>query len=319
MTRTSSRLRRGLATTAALTLLAVTVAGCAGGSGDESGGGGAEPASATAEGAQDGAARRSAVSNTDAQAFDSDLAAEAAGTAFAEEDERALISQGNVQLRSDDVADARFKVQNIVDALAGEISQEETATDDEGEVRTSRLVLRIPSSEYATAMSQLEEAAELVVSSSNVEDVTTKVIDNAIRLRIQRRSIERIELLLDRAQSIRDIVSIEAQLSRRQADLGSLERQQEYLADQTSMATIIVSLERTKAPATDKEKDERGFVAGLDKGWTEFKEAAVAIATGTGAALPFLILLLVVAVPTWILLRRLGRRHATAAPATAEA
>lgn len=229
--------------------------------------------------------------------------------------QRALISQGNVALRSDDVGEARSEVQKVVDAFFGEISQEETATDDEGEVKRSRLVLRIPSEKYADAMQALEGTASLISSSSNIDDVTTKVIDTDIRLQVARKSIQRIQLLLDRAQSIRDIVNIESQLSRRQAALGSLERQQAYLANQTAMATITVSLERTKEKkaVTQPKEDPKGFGAGLDKGWDAFKDVATSLSTAAGAALPFLVVLGLLAIPGVPLIRRRARRRSASA------
>jgi hypothetical protein len=317
---------RRLTSIAAFLLVALVAAGCASGADDDAGsdmgGDGAGPAAAERP-APPGAA----VNDTDAALRDglnltseSAFSADTASGDAPDEQERALISQGNVQLRSDDVGEALFEVQKVVDELAGEISQNETATDDEGDVKRARVVARIPSARFAEAMQSLEGAAELIASSSNIDDVTTKVIDNKIRLAVQQRSIRRIALLLDRAESIRDIVNIEAQLSRRQAELGSLQRQQAYLADQTSMATITVSLERTKAKPEPKEKkaDEKGFVAGLDKGWTGFKNVAVGLATATGAALPFLVVLVLLGVPAWSAVRRVARRR-TAPAATSGA
>lgn len=300
---------RRLASIAAFLLVALVAAGCASGADDASSDMGGDDNGATAAERQadapTGASLRDGMNLTSEAAYDASGSGNAPG-----EQERALISQGNVQLRSDDVGEALFEVQKVVDELAGEISQNETATDDEGEVKRARVVARIPSARFAEAMQSLEGAAELIASSSNIDDVTTKVIDNRIRLEVQQRSIRRIALLLDRAQSIRDIVNIEGQLSRRQAELGSLQRQQAYLADQTSMATITVSLERTKAKPEPKEKaDEKGFVAGLDKGWTGFKNVAVALATATGAALPFLVVLVLFGVPAWSAVRRVGRRR----------
>lgn len=225
---------------------------------------------------------------------------------------RSVISTGNVALRSRDVAEARFEVQKIVDHYRGEITQEQTDTDDKGVVRRSRLVLRIPTAEFGDAMQDLEKAADLISSDTATEDVTTQVIDLKVRLGVQRRSIERIELLFERAQSIRDIMAIEAQLSRRQAVLGSLERQQAYLADQTSMSTITVSLERTPAKATPaKEKDTTGFIPGLRAGWNGLTAVAVGLATVVGAALPFTAVLLVLALLAWPVLRQVRRLRPT--------
>lgn len=302
-----------VASVAAFTLIALAAAGCASGS-DEGVSDMDAPAPAAGEtlaDAPDNALRRGA---TDGLDLNSTVDAGASTNA---EDERALISQGNVQLRSDDVGEALFEVQKVVDELAGEISQNETATDDEGLVKRARVVARIPSARFAEAMQSLEEAATLISSSSNIDDVTTKVIDNRLRLEVQKRSIRRIALLLDRAESIRDIVNIEGQLSRRQAQLGSLQRQQAYLADQTQMSTITVSLERTKVKPgpRDEQDDAKGFFAGLDKGWAGFENVVVALATAAGAVLPFLVTFLLLGLPALAVVRRTRR----ARPAPTEA
>ena len=240
-----------------------------------------------------------------------------ADTAEPGDTDRKVISTGNVALRADDVEQARFEVQKVVDRYGGEVAEEQTSTDDDGEIERSRLVLRVPSARFDEAVESLEGAAELVDASTTSEDVTTKVLDVGIRVRVQRRSIRRIELLLDRARSIRDIVSIEAQLSRRQAALASLEKQQDYLADQTSMSTITVSLERTpdEKAAAKSDSDDAGFLTGLSAGWAGLVTAAVAAATVLGALLPFAAVALLVALPAWPLLKRLRTRRR---PATAD-
>ena len=224
---------------------------------------------------------------------------------------RAVISTGTVTLRSKDVGQARFDVQKVVDSHRGEIADEETATDREGRVDRSRLVIRVPSQFFDEVMNELGEVAELRSAKRTSEDVTTEVIDIGVRVRAQEKSIERIELLLGRAQSLRDIIAIESQLARRQADLDSLKAQQAWLADQTSLSTITVFLERTEKPAVKDEKEEAGFVAGLESGWAALARAATVLATGLGAVLPFLVVLLLLGVPAWLLARSLARRRRT--------
>jgi hypothetical protein len=168
----------------------------------------------------------------------------------------------------------------------------------------TRLVLRVPGDEFAEVMSEVSGVGELRSATSTSEDVTTQVIDTRVRVRAQEKILRRVEELLARARSLRAIVAIEAQLTRRQADLDSLKSQQAYLADQTSMGTLTVSIER-KPSGGEKATvaDEKGFVAGLSGGWGAFKTAAVALATVTGALLPFVIVLGVVAVPVLLVVR----------------
>jgi hypothetical protein len=230
-----------------------------------------------------------------------------------------VISTGNVQLRSDDVGKAIFEVRKVVDVHGGTVSEDDTETDREGAALRSRMVLRIPTADFADAMSELEKAATLVSSKRQSADVTTQVLDIDVRVEAQQRSIDRIQVLFDNASTIKDVVSIEGELSRRQADLASLEAQQRYLADQTSMSTITLSVERTPAKAEPKpgHHDETGFLAGLSGGWGALKTFLVAAATVAGAVLPWLLLALLLAVPGWPLLRRLRRNVSSGESAAA--
>ena len=295
--------RRGLPAAAALVLglaLAPALAGCSagnGGSGD----------SASAPGAAEAPANRDAVLGTG-----SAVSTYSGGRASTPEVEsRALISTGTVSLSSRDVADARFDVQKIVDRFGGEISDERSDTGDDGKLSQVHLVVRVPAADFTRAMDALTGVADLEYSSSKSRDVTTQVIDVESRLRVQRRSIDRITELLDRAQNLRDIVLIEGQLTRRQATLDSLERQSAYLADQTSLSTVTVDVERTPVHRTQRHEDHTGFLAGLGAGWHGLTAVTVALATALGALLPFVGVALVLALLGWPLLRPLRRRNTT--------
>ncbi|MCY7396340.1 MAG: DUF4349 domain-containing protein [Nocardioides sp.] len=225
--------------------------------------------------------------------------------------ERAVISTGNVSLRSDDVRGTLVAVQQVVDRVRGQVTERSAETEDDGTLRSARLVLRVPSASFGETMADLEEPAdgvELVGSDSSGQDVTTEVIDLDVRVQVQQRSIDRIALLLDRAESIEDVVAVEAQLAQREADLGSLVQQQTYLADQTSLSTITLSVQR---PTTPLEPDEEasGFRAGLSSGWDALSGVATGLLTVLGALVPWLAAVLVLAVPGVPLARRLRRRR----------
>jgi hypothetical protein len=233
-------------------------------------------------------------------------------------DDRALIRHGNVALRADDVGTAQTEVQKVVDAYAGQVTEEKTTTDDDGHPAYTRMVLRIPADDFPQAMGDLKgiDVAELESANTSEDDVTTKMIDTATRLKAQRRSIDRITVLFDRAESIRDIMAIEAQLSQRQAELDSLERQAAFLRGQTSMSTIVVSVDQIpekKAAVAKKDDDKAGFITGLSAGWHGLTAFAIALATVLGALLPWLIVVVIVGPPLLLLVRAIRRRR-TAPP-----
>ena len=226
--------------------------------------------------------------------------------------QQALIKTGSVSLRSDDVAQTRFDVQELIDGHEGTVSDDRTETDKSGTPVRSRMVLRVPVAEYDDVMDQLGKLATLSSTSSTSEDVTTQLIDVQARIAVQTQSVRRVRQLLTRAESIRDIMAIESELASRQADLDSLSQQQAWLTDQTSMATIRVHLERTPSPAAKKAEHRTGFLAGLSSGWHGLARATTAALTALGALLPFAVVLLLVGLPTWLLVSRLRRRSAPA-------
>lgn len=235
---------------------------------------------------------------------------DAAARNVAQEIPQAVIRKGNVALRADDVGRAQIEVRKVVDRHAGEVTEEKTQSDDDGRPTYARMVLRIPSDDFGEAVEGLKKIGELESASTNEDDVTTQVIDVRTRLQVQQRSIARISVLFQRAQSIRDIMAIESELSRRQADLEALQQQEAYLADQTSLSTIVVSIDRTPAHQTKPEEDDRGFLAGLSAGWGALATFAVGLATAVGALLPWVVVVAVVGVPALLLVRSVRRRTA---------
>ncbi len=150
----------------------------------------------------------------------------------------------------------------------------------------------------------------MLSQTQQAQDVTGQVADVQARVEAQRASVRRIQALLARADTIGEVVTVEAQLAQRQSDLESLEAQQKALADQTTLATLQVSVVGPDPAGT--EEDPTGFVAGLDKGWTAFTAAVTAGLTALGAMLPFVGFLLVLGLPLLAWSRSRGRRAAEA-------
>ncbi len=233
------------------------------------------------------------------------------GAAAAPQVDRSIIATGAISLTGKDVGETRREVQRIVDAQGGDVTEENTETDEDGATAYARMVIRVPSAKFNAAMEALEKAGVLRSSTRGSEDVTTQVIDTGVRVRAQEASLTRVELLLGEARSLKDVIWIESQLTTRQADLDSLKSQQAWLKDQTSMSTITVDISRKHEQAEAKKKDEEpaGFLTGLRGGMSALGAGAVATATILGALLPFAVLALVLGLPVWLVVRR--RRSVT--------
>jgi hypothetical protein len=161
-------------------------------------------------------------------------------------------------------------------------------------------------------VNKLADLGEEQSRALRTDDVTETIVDLDSRIASQKASVDRTRALLSRAERIGDIVTIEGELARREADLGSLQAQKRSLADKVTLSTITLHLIGPKA--APKNEEATGFLAGLSSGWDAFVTTANALLTAFGAMLPFLIAIgAPVGLLVWYLRRRRPRPVAPAA------
>ncbi|MFE2291605.1 DUF4349 domain-containing protein [Streptomyces sp. NPDC059452] len=209
------------------------------------------------------------------------------------------------------VPKAAAAARSTVEASGGLVANETTDRIDDT-YETSHLVLRVPQESYQEVLRKLTGSGKLLSRSSNAKDVTGKVVDVESRIATQRASVKRVRALMEKAERITDVVTLEGELSSRQADLESLLAQQASLKDRTTLATITLDLTEPDAPREDKEDDGPGFLDALGGGWDAFVTTLRWIAVAIGASAPFLATAALVLV-VWRVLR--ARRAAREAPA----
>ncbi|MFE2746396.1 DUF4349 domain-containing protein [Streptomyces scopuliridis] len=191
---------------------------------------------------------------------------------------------------------------------SGGLVENESTERIEGDHVGSRIVLRVPQDAYDDVLADLAGTGTLVARKANAKDVTDQVVDINSRIASQRASVARVRELMDQATQLSDVVSLEGELSTRQASLESLLAQQASLKDRTSLATI--TLELTEAPIVKKEKkeDDPGFLDALGGGWDALSATVRWIGVVIGAVAPFAAVLAVLYL-LWRLVRgRLPRR-----------
>ncbi len=221
-----------------------------------------------------------------------------------------VIRVGNLSLRSRNLPRDLVTIKSLVRTLGGHISNENSSGtgDRSRNSQYAELTVRVPEARFEQAMRQIGETAKVTGREISAEDVTTQVIDVEARVKSKRASVASLETLLARAKTVGEVMAVERELSARQADLDSLVQQQKYLATQTSMSTINVSLssrDRDAGPDTD------GFRGGLATGWAALTGFLVGVSTVAGVLLPWLPLIALVAVPAWWWLRRRTTRKRT--------
>ncbi|MDP9241471.1 MAG: DUF4349 domain-containing protein, partial [Actinomycetota bacterium] len=211
-----------------------------------------------------------------------------------------------------DVADIATRATDLITAEGGSLAGDRRT--EAGSSTQADLILKVPPEKYPALLEQLAKLGKELSRSAQAEDVTDQVIDVASRVTSQEASVARIRKLLTGARTLGEVVQIEGELARREADLESLKARQRALDAQTSFATITLHVRGPAAAVKPPAKDERGFTAGLKAGWRAFAAATTWLLTAIGALLPFLILTAVVLAAVTAVRRRRGPRHPSPSP-----
>lgn len=304
---------RGGAAIAASALALGLLAGCSGGSDATSGtapgqveqradqkgddmAGGAEPQATKAPGAAPG--------STDGQA-----APEAVDPT------RKLVRQADVTIEAKNLPEAASRVRALATTNQGLVTSEEVSV---GEQNTGygTITISVPSEKLDSTLDQLAKSVGTMTARNvSTQDVTQAYTDTEARLGTMRASVKRVQALMDKADKISDIVSLEGELSRRQADVDSLQSQLNTMKDQVALSPITVKLSVPGADTLVEPGDDTGFVAGLKSGWRAFNAALSLLLTMIGALLPFAIAFAILAAPLWLWWRRRPRRERPGPPA----
>jgi hypothetical protein len=215
-----------------------------------------------------------------------------------------LTRNASLDLRVKEVAAAAARVRGIAAGLQAQVLSEQIGGGSpgdpiplqEGSTKTTTrsgsgdvsgfgtLVLSVPADKLDTALDQLSKQVGTVVRrTTSSQDVTAQYVDTESRLKTMRASVARVRALMTQAKDIGQVVVLEGELSRRQADLESLESQLGALKNSVERSTVTISL---STPGNEPQTST-GFLAGLSAGWNAFTASGSGLLTAIGAVLPF--------------------------------
>jgi len=150
-----------------------------------------------------------------------------------------LIWKANLSIEVWNISNAVNQASSMAERAGGFIEQK----SDRGE-ESSSLTLRIPAKAFKTALLDLETIGTVTYRNVTGEDITEDYIDVDARLKNKIVLRDRLKQLLEKATEVKDILSIETELNRVQADIDSMEGRIKSLKGQVDYATIRLSLNR---------------------------------------------------------------------------
>ncbi|WP_457031430.1 DUF4349 domain-containing protein [Kitasatospora sp. P5_F3] len=324
------RRRAALAVAGAATAAAVLLSGC--GAGQDSGGkataaDAVAPQAQTQKMAEGGAAPATA---GDAKPGAGGASAAPAGTTEATAP-RLIAYTAQLSLRSKEMARTLEQARSLTTAAGGYVAGEQLGGGKGGDGKTgdggatdARLTLKVPSAAYQQSLDRLAGLGEVLARSSQADDLSQQVADVESRLKTQQASVDRVRKLMAEAKTLGEVVSLESELSRREAELESLQQRQQGLSARTSLSTITLQVYAESGPAPSvAAKHEAGFWGSIGNalggGWDVLVAIVRGLLIAIAAFAPFLLVLAPVGGLLWWLRRRAGSRPAAPAAPTAPA
>lgn len=293
-------------------MAAVLAAGCsAGGDGASRDMSAVAPAQAPAQAAAGEAAKADAAVGAPGVASAAPKAPPGQPGAVPVVDSRQIAYSAQLTVRTAQVDTALAKARDLAVAAGGYVASETGSSGGDGGPQSGQITVKVPSAAFQPTLDQLAGLGEVLSRRSQAEDLTQQVADVNSRMQSQQASVDRVRALMAQAKTLAEIVSLESELSRREADLESLQKQVKELSARTSLSTVTLDVRQKAGPVQDvpdAPKQDDGFWASvgsaLGGGWHVLAMIVRGIVVALAAVLPFLLVAAPVAAVLWVLRRR---------------
>ena len=173
--------------------------------------------------------------------------------------ERKLIRTGNVSLEVQTITDAEDKIAAWAASLGGYVTNANTWQYGAG------FTVRVPSSRFDEAMSQVGSFGRITNRSVSSQDVSDNYYDMKSRLETKYILRDKLQSYLSEAKDIKDLLEVERQLNEVIEDIESTESRFKRLSGQIDYSTIYINM------SFEHGKDEGGIILPDVKNfWNEF-------------------------------------------------
>jgi hypothetical protein len=203
-------------------------------------------------------------------------------------DQRSIIYTGSIRVRVGDVNREAARAVSIATAAGGFVGGDQRSSGEGQTQDQATLQLRIPADKFTAVVDQIGGLGDEESREISTQDVTEEAVDLDARIATQRARVNSGRRLLAQAKTLADLVSLENEVAKREADLASLEAKKRRLDDLTALSTITVTFLGPDAAAAEP---RTGFLAGLSAGWRSFVASFQVLLTVLGALLPWIVLL----------------------------
>ncbi len=214
---------------------------------------------------------------------------------MAEAMNRKIIRNAELMLEVAAPTEAQRKITSIAESLGGFVVTSESKQRQTGDGKQEleiNLVVRVPATQFNSAMEQIRSAGSRVVAEKVTgEDVTEEFIDLEARIKTQKALESQFLEIMKEAHKVADALEVQRQIADVRTEIEKLEGRKRFLENRASLSTISISLQSPTAIAVNTSSFGRNI-----------REAVADSVDVASAIVLFLIRFVIVMIPIFILL-----------------
>ena len=226
--------------------------------------------------------------------------------------QRKLIKNVNLQVETENFDELLATVEEKTQKAGGYIEQSYTYNGSNyygGGRRNASLTIRIPAERLNDFLSSVSEVSNVISRNESVTDVTLQYVDMESHKKALQAEQDRLLELLEKAETIEDIISLESRLSEVRYQIESMESQLRTMDNQVSYSTVELYIDEVEKLTPVKEQTAwQKISVGFAKSLHNIGNGLVNFGIGVIISLPYLILwaviiLLIVSISMFIIKR----------------
>ena len=180
-----------------------------------------------------------------------------------------LIRTAELSMETTTFDETAAALADLIDRLGGYFA-DSTSGERGSSSRWANYTIRVPVNNFQTFLNQASELCHETRHHISQQDISERYYDTAGRLKTQNIKLQRLQALLEKAEAIEDIITIQSAISETEQEIDDLSGTLRHYDNQVDYATITLSLEEvyrfSNVPETPKSYPQllgSAFVDGL--------------------------------------------------------
>ena len=160
-----------------------------------------------------------------------------------------LIKRVNMDAETEDLEALLPRLMAEISALGGYVESQEIFNGSSYasyRYRNAYLTIRVPAENLSGLVEQVKGASNVVSYNESVEDVTLSYVDMETRILVLETERDRLLELMEKAETMSDLLEIEARLTQVRSNLESINAQLKVLQNQVSYSTVELYINQVK-------------------------------------------------------------------------